>query len=140
MNEYVSYMTESVAIWLLGGLAAWCIALSLAVYSLRIVVVKLQVASDIFVGTLSENLSKALHAKDNHTGLDVYLDKLNSPFRDWSVEQWIELKAQCDRVAADGDATTADRCNAGMLSAVCVYEALIRFNVKLTVIPAGNIH
>lgn len=137
MSEYVSYLTETMAICLFSAFGLWCGALSLAMYNLQQTITRLQVSSDILVRTLGKKLAFSLHDPDDHNQLDELCEQYDLNSSTWTVDEWNLMKQQCDRVSRDESAPPPERMRAGILAAVCVYEAMARFKAEL---PIDNNH
>ncbi len=121
-------MSETLQIWLFGIVGAWLVALSVAVLHLLIAQVKTTIAINLFVDSLGEKLAKALHADDDHLGLDALLDKYLDQHYDLTKWEWLELRDRCNETLEDESVSKNERGMAGMLAAVCDHK-LMRYGI-----------
>jgi hypothetical protein len=120
-------MSELVLIWLFGILGAWQLTISGFVLSIKIEQVKTKVAVDLFIDTLGEKLAKALHADDDHLGIDSLLDKYLDRTYELSYEEWFRLKNHCNHILESKEISQLERSMAGMLAAVCEHKLMMKF-------------
>jgi hypothetical protein len=133
-NNEISYLTEAMAIWLFGAVAAWGLILSGAVlklfmaqWQMRMAIAQMKVAVDLFIDTLGEKLAKVLHADDDHHQLDELLDKYMNPAYELSYEEWFELKNRCNHILETKTYSDLERSLAGLLAAVCEHKLISKF-------------
>lgn len=129
-------MSETVQMWLFGGLGVWCAALSLTILKLLIEQVKTKVAVDLFIDTLGEKLAKALHNDDDHLDLDGLLDKYLDRHYELSYDEWQQLKDRCNSILADQSISKLERSLAGMLGGVCEHKLMVKYGQSPT--PANR--
>jgi hypothetical protein len=120
-------VTDNVSMWLFGILGAWMVALSGFVLSIKLEQVKTKVAVDLFIDTLGEKIAKALHADDDHLGLDSLLDKYLDRKYDLTYDELFELKNRCNHILESKAVSHLERSLAGMMAAVCEQALIGKF-------------
>lgn len=115
-------MSETLLIWLFGGMGAWLVLLSGFVMKVLLTQVKMQVAMDLFVDSLGARLAKALHSPDNHLGIDHYLDKYLDRNYELSFEEWEEFRKVCMATENNEKATELERMQAAGLAIICEHK------------------
>jgi hypothetical protein len=124
-------MSETLLMWMFGITGAWLVALSGTVLHLLIAQVKTNFAINLFIDSLGDKLAKALHADDDHLGLDSLLDKYLDQHYDLTLDEWLELRDKCNKTLEDTSVSQNERGMAGILAAVCDHK-LTRYGVSNT--------
>lgn len=96
-------MSETVQIWLLGGLAGWCVILSVGVLRLIIAMTKLET----LLSLKSRTASKILHSPDDHLQIDALLEKHHQGII--TKAEWETLSDACEKIADDPGRSTIER-------------------------------
>lgn len=96
-------MNEQTLQWLLGGLAAWCVILSVGVLRLIIAMTKLET----LLSLKSRTASKILHSPDDHLKIDDLLEKHHAGVI--TKPEWETLSDACEKIADDPERSTIER-------------------------------
>jgi hypothetical protein len=110
-------MDKETLMWLLGGLASWCIALSIVVLKLLLSVNRIETA---FV-LISKRAADILHRDDDKYRLDYLLEKYKARMHELSFAEWKELLSKCEAISQDKSISKDERLAAGLIKDLSLF-------------------
>src|ERR1700722_9891 len=129
MNDRLS---DVAILAMFGGICVWNTVLSAAYLGMLLKLNKIQFVNDLFIDTLCEKITKALHNQDDHLYLDNLLNKYLDRNYELSMEEWKELAHRCEDILHDeARVSKIERSLAGILGAVCEHKLKAKYG-KIT--------